>query len=408
MTPLFSLGQLYPSDFLAEGEAPRSEPYDLTLVMDDDGVVQLAEQPPAELLWGERYWYRSATNVSMVRALRDVIKGVNRWLGVDVGDPADIWVDIASNDGTLLSQVLGYTRVGIDPAGGDFAAEARARADHVIVAPFSWAAWQDSPLGGNQAKVITCIAMFYDLMDPSEFLADVAKLLAPDGLFVLQMSYTPLMLRQLAFDNLCHEHARYYTLGSLSNVLEAAGFEVLDVELNDVNGGSFRVYCTHAEADETAFGSQPARDVAYHRYDSLMALEYRDDVNGPLVWWQFHERLTELRTQVRDFIAGALADGATVWGYGASTKGNTLLQYFGLDHHLITAIAEAQPQKFGLRTVGTDIPIVPDETMREAAPDYLLVLPWHFIDGFRRRERAYLAGGGRMIVPCPRFEVIGG
>jgi SAM-dependent methyltransferase len=401
--PLLNLGRLYPSDFLAPDEEPRSEPFPLELVMDDDGVVHLSEQPPPEVLWGDRYWYRSDTNASMLRALGDVVASVGQWRGHDVGDPGDVWVDIASNDGTLLSQVMGYTRVGIDPAGGPFAAEARKRADHVITAPFSWAAWQDSPFGSRQAKVVTCVAMFYDLMDPTEFLADVAKLLAPDGLFVLQMSYTPLMLRQLAFDNICHEHARYYTMRTIQRTLRRTGFRVIDATLNDVNGGSFRVFSVREDADESVFGSAPMRDVGGFRLRSLLRGE--DTSANP--WPQFRDRIAQLRTDVVTFIHQARSRGETVWGYGASTKGNTLLQYFGLDNTLIDAITDAQPSKWGRRTVGTNIPIVSDEDMRKARPDYLLVLPWHFIDGFRKREVDYLAAGGKMIVPCPRFEIIG-
>jgi SAM-dependent methyltransferase len=404
--PLLNLGRLYPSDFLAPDEEPRSEPFPLELVMDDDGVVHLAEQPPPELLWGERYWYRSDTNASMLRALGDVVASVGQWRGHDVGDPGDVWVDIASNDGTLLSQVMGYTRVGVDPAGGPFAAEARKRADDVITAPFSWAAWQDSPFGSRQAKVVTCVAMFYDLMDPTEFLADVAKLLAPDGLFVLQMSYTPLMLEQLAFDNICHEHARYYTMRSLRATLQGAGFRVIDATLNDVNGGSFRVVAVRQDADETAFGSAPMRDVGRFRVNALAWAE-EGTYDKKKVWEFFARRLFMLKCEVRNFVHDAHRQGKTVWGYGASTKGNTLLQYFGLDNTLIDAITDAQPSKWGRRTVGTNIPIVSDEEMRKANPDYLLVLPWHFIDGFRKREADYLASGGKFIVPCPRFEIIG-
>jgi NDP-4-keto-2,6-dideoxyhexose 3-C-methyltransferase len=250
---------------------------------------------------------------------------------------------------------------------------------------------------------VTCVAMFYDLMDPTEFLADVAKLLAPDGLFVLQMSYTPLMLEQLAFDNICHEHARYYDMATLWRVLQRSGFRVIDATLNDVNGGSFRVFAVRDDADEAVFGSAPMRDVGRYRFAALLDTE----IARGNQWPQFINRLGDLRHDVTLFVLQAKAAGKTVWGYGASTKGNTLLQYFGLDHTLIDAITDAQPSKWGRRTVGTNIPIVSDEDMRKARPDYLLVLPWHFIDGFRRREADYLAGGGKFIVPCPRFEIIG-
>jgi hypothetical protein len=243
-------------------------------------------------------------------------------------------------------------------------------------------------------------------MDPARFLSGVRRCLNVDGVFVLQMSYTPLMLEQLAFDNICHEHARYYTFATLRAELRRAGFQVVDVRLNDVNGGSFRVFAMRDDADVTSFGSAPFRDVADFRVQSLLEYEAYSRYNTERPWREFAGRLQRLRSDVRTLIEGEVAAGRTVYGYGASTKGNTLLQYFGLDASLITAIAERQPQKFGLRTVGTDIPIVSEAEARAANPDYMLVLPWHFVTEFRRRESAYLEGGGRFIVPCPTLEVI--
>lgn len=406
MTELFSLGKLYVSDFLAPGEAPRADPFDLTLVMDDDtGVVHLAEQPPAELMWG-RYWYRSGTNRSMESELCSIVHQIEHVLGgiVEGGVP---WVDIACNDGTLLAHVSRHTyKVGVDPVEGDIAAAARGEADLFVQEPFSTLTAEKILARVVPAKVVTCIAMFYDLLDPTDFLAGVRRLLADDGIFVLQMSYTPLMQEQMAFDNICHEHARYYTLDTLQHVLWEGGFSVVDCQINDTNGGSFRVYAMHRDADRTAFATQPYRDVAAMRVRSILALEKAAGSNEPLRWKHFHERLQTLRRHVYDCVVQARADGAAVWGYGASTKGNTLLQYFGLHSGLITAIAERQPAKVGLRTVGTDIPIVSEDDWRSARPEFTLMLPWHFVAEFCERERKYLEDGGHFIVPCPRFQVI--
>jgi SAM-dependent methyltransferase len=397
MTRLLDLGDLYVSDFLASDEKPRSEPWPLVLEMDDDTrVVSLTSQPPPDLMWG-RYWYRSGTNETMRLALADVVASI-----MEVrGDRRGQWLDIACNDGTLLSYVPGFHRVGVDPAEDSIIEQAKTHGDVIVQKPFTAQA-----VGGHRFDVVTCIAMFYDLMDPRQFLADVRHCLADDGLFVLQMSYTPLMLEQLAFDNICHEHARYYTLATLKGELRRAGFQVVDARLNDVNGGSFRIYAMRDDADVTAFGSAPFRDVAEFRVQSLLEYEAYSGYNTERPWREFAHRLRRLRTDVRTLIEGEVAAGRTVYGYGASTKGNTLLQYFGLDASLVTAIAERQPQKFGLRTVGTDIPIVSEAEARAANPDYMLVLPWHFVTEFRRRESAYLEGGGRFIVPCPTLEVI--
>lgn len=407
---LFSLGPLYVSDFLAQDEQPRADPFELRLQMDDDGLVHLAEQPPAGLMWGERYWYRSGVNKTMRRELSDIVASVEQVVDVGAGD---VWVDIASNDGTLLSCVdtfdgaLGRVRVGVDPAGDSFADEARKHADLIVQEPFTLDVAERIVDKYGQAKVVTCAAMFYDLLDPGPFLWAVRQLLDPNGgVFVLQLAYTPLMLRQLAFDGICHEHARYYTLATLAEELRRLGFRVVDATLNDVNGGSMRVFAAHEGCDGEV-GSQPWRDVGKYRVDALLAQEYLDEVNTPDPWMTFWHDVNVLRESVTQFVRDAVRNHKRVWGLGASTKGNTLLQWFGLDDTLIEGIAERQPQKFGLRTVGTDIPIYPEEAFRAANPDYALVLPWAFLGEIRRREADYLASGGRLVVPCPRFEVVG-
>jgi NDP-4-keto-2,6-dideoxyhexose 3-C-methyltransferase len=215
------------------------------------------------------------------------------------------------------------------------------------------------------------------------------------------------MIRQLAFDNICHEHIYYYSLFNLQSLLQKGGFEIADVQLNDVNGGSFRVYAMKDKADLSCFGTQPYRDVCRMRKESLLEYERKLELDQPKTWTEFFKKINELKCEVVNFIKSERALGKSVWAYGASTKGNTLLQYFGLDNSLIDGIAERSDYKFGLVTVGTNIPIYSEDEMRKKKPDYLLVLPWHFINEFIERERDYLAGGGKFIVPCPQFRVIG-
>ena len=250
--------------------------------------------------------------------------------------------------------------------------------------------------------------MFYDIDEPLAFLQDVDEIMDDEGLFVLQMSYTPLMLKQLAFDNICHEHVYYYTLTSIKNLLDQVSMKIVDCQLNDVNGGSFRVYIRKNSADVTAFRTSPYRDVAQYRVQSLLAKEKADKVDSPQPYLDFYHNILRLREETVNFIYEAKRQGKSIWGYGASTKGNTLLQWFGLDHRLIDAIAERNPTKYGLQTVGTNIPICSEHEMREAQPDYLLVLPWHFISEFCEREKEYLSKGGKFIVPCPSFQIVEG
>ena len=320
----------------------------------------------------------------------------------------DIWIDIACNDGTLLSYVNNnLIKIGIDPADDSFKQESQKHANLVIQDFFSYNTYSDSQFGKQKAKVITCIAMFYDLENPSVFLKDIYNVLDDDGLFVLQLSYTPLMLEQLAFDNICHEHIYYYSLFNMKNLLEQNGFKIVDCQLNDINGGSFRIYVMKDCGDNTKFSTQPNRDVCKFRINSLLEYEKILKLDSKETWINFYNRILELKEVTIKFIKEQKSKGKTIWGYGASTKGNTLLQYFGLDNILIDGIAERSIYKWGLKTIGTNIPIFSEDDMRKAKPDYLLVLPWHFISEFKIREKEYLDNGGKFIVPCPKFEIIG-
>ncbi len=385
----------------------KREKYPLAMrLCESCGLAQLEDSAPPNQMYG-KYWYRSGINATMRDALCDVVSSTLYSFDYEKGD---IWLDIACNDGTLLSFVPDdFLRVGIDPVEDSYRTEALRYADDVVQDYFSLDAYNKSKAAGQKAKVITCIAMFYDLDDPRSFLEDVREVLDGDGLLVMQLSYTPLMIQQLAFDNICHEHVCYYGLNSLDNLLSSEGFQIVDVELNDINGGSFRVYVMKKEADVTKFRTAPARDVANFRIESLSRHENALEMDSPSTYMDFYEDICTLRKQTVDFIKEIKNEmGWDIWAYGASTKGNTLLQWYGLDNTLIDGIAERSPYKFGLNTVGTNIPIFSEEEMRKVNPQYLLILPWHFVSEFKKREADYLNNGGKFIVPCPRFEVIDG
>ena len=403
MMALLNLGDLYVSDFVTSpNDYECRERYPLALECDaSNGAARLTHAVDPDVMYGDRYWYNSGTNESMRHSLKDIVDEIESRIEFKSGD---IWLDIACNDGTLLAAVNDkFTRVGIDPVG---CVGARARGIYVDDY-FSAGAYRLATT--RQAKVVTTIAMLYDLADPEPFIRDVYEILADDGVWVVQMSYTPLMLQQLAFDNICHEHIYYYGLQSLERLVTPLGFRVVDCSLNPTNGGSFRVTMQKRCAHEDSFGTAPVRDVCQYRLSSMadyeMLLDHRFG-GVKRLWANFADRIEALKADTVDFIRSERAKGKTIYGYGASTKGNTLLQYFGLDSDDITAIAERAPAKYGLYTVGSNIPILPEKEVRKANPDYMLVLPWHFIGEFVKREKEYLNGGGRFIVPCPRFEVI--
>ena len=406
MKKILELGSHYVSDFMKPGaEMRETKPWSLDLYLDETiGAVRLDGVAPLDKMYGQ-YWYRSGINTSMTKQLGEIVTEITNRVKINDGD---IWLDIACNDGTLLRQVPNnLIKLGIDPADDSYLEESSKVAE-VVQDFFSKNAFDSFGYSDKKVKVITCIAMFYDLNDPRPFIRDAYNILANDGVFVLQMSYTPLMLKQLAFDNICHEHVYYYDLTSIRKLFASEGFVLRDCSLNDTNGGSFRVTFQKDTSNEKSFATQQVRDVCEFCISSILQYEATSwNITDEKLWKNFGDNIWSLKNQVLDFLYKAKAEGKKVYGYGASTKGNTLLQLFGITSDLITAIAERSPYKFGLQTVGTNIPIVSEEEMRAANPDYLLVLPWHFIDEFVKREQDFIAKGGKLVVPCPTFQIIG-
>jgi hypothetical protein len=405
MNKILQFGNHYVSDFIKdETSYIGREKYPLDLIMDDDlGVPRLITVPPKDTMWGT-YWYRSGINNTMKKQLHNIVDEIISRINHKEGD---LWLDIACNDGTLLAHVPdSFIKLGIDPADDSYYTES-SKVATVIQDYFNYDSFCKSPYSDKKVDVITTIAMFYDLINPHSFIEDVYKILDDNGIWVLQMSYTPLMLKQLAFDNICHEHAYYYSLTGVKKLLEKHNFKIVDCSLNDVNGGSFRIYVQKTQASINSFATQPLRDVCSYRVDTILEYEKTQcDISDYKVWEKFAKDIEELKEKTVSFIKAEKEKGKIICGYGASTKGNTLLQYFGLDDSIITAIAERSPYKYGLRTIGTNIPIMSEEAVRKLNPDYMLVLPWHFISEFVKREDEYLSQGGKFIIPCPKFEII--
>lgn len=404
MKELFTLGGLYVSDFLKDDESPRGGSVEMKMMLEPEtGLVRLEKTAPLDTMYG-KYWYRSGINNTMKKELKSIVRSITDVVKLKEND---LWIDIACNDGTLLSYVPeSLIRVGIDPVDDSFKRESEKHSNLIIQDYFSAEVFKKSKFGGLKAKVITTIAMFYDLDEPKKFINDILEVLDTNGIWVLQLSYTPLMIKQLAFDNICHEHVYYYSLFNIQKMFKDCGIDIVDVQLNDTNGGSFRIYCMKDISDKTKFSTQPYRDVCNFRINSLLEYEKTLNLDNEKTWVEFFDNITNLKDKTVSFIKEEKSKGKKIWGYGASTKGNTLLQYFGLDHTLIDGIAERSIYKFGLKTVSTNIPIYSEDEMRKESPDYLIVLPWHFINEFIERESEFLKNGGKFIVPCPKFQII--
>ena len=402
-TEVFTLGQLQMSDFVEGDEEPRTGVGELKLMLcEESGLLQLEETLPLESMYG-KYWYRSGTNDTMKGKLKDVAESCLSSVSMDDGD---VFLDIACNDGTMLGYVPdNIIKVGIDPADDSFLEESRTRADEVVQDFFSAESYKKTKYGSISPKIITTIAMFYDLDKPLPFAEDVKEILHDDGIWVLQLSYTPLMIKQLAFDNICHEHICYYSLESIKYLMDKVGFDIVDCILDDVNGGSFRIYLMKSEADKTKFRNQQQRDVADFRVNSILEYEKSLKLKDPETYRGFYKQICNLRDKTVSFIEKEKEKGKSIWGYGASTKGSTLMQWYGLNHEHVDFIAERSEYKFGMKTAGTSIPICSEDKMRKEQPDYLLILPWHFIAEFSEREKEYIDNGGKFIVPCPKFMI---
>ncbi len=357
------------------------------------GLVQLRQSFDLNEMYGENYGYRSSLNRAMVDHLRDKVAMLTRLVKPSSDS---LVIDIGSNDGTLLSfyHAGGPTLVGIDPTSGKFRAYYR-QDIHVITDFFTSAAVKKS-FGERKADIITSIAMFYDLEDPLAFVKQIADVLSPNGVWHFEQSYLPSMLATTSYDTICHEHLEYYALRQIEWALSRAGLKIIDVQLNDVNGGSFAITASHVGATH-----QPSVSVAETKAkEAKLGLE----TNEP--YHLFAERVVHHRSELLELLSKLRQENATVLGYGASTKGNVILQYCGLGPKDLPAIAEVNSDKFGCFTPGSLIPIISEVEAHARKPDYLLVLPWHFRDNLIHREDEYLRSGGKMIFPMPKIEVV--
>jgi SAM-dependent methyltransferase len=401
LTKVIDLGEQYlQGTFVKPGEEPPSmRKIPLALVRCDPardeqacGLLQTVNTVPPSILYST-YWYRSGTNQTM----RNHLRGIALEAAEAVGKTNARVLDIGCNDGTLLrSYPNTFVRLGVDPSNigqevGDgikviqdlFPSEALAK-----------------EVGSETFDVITAIAMFYDLEDPLAFVKHIKKLLAPDGLWILEMSYMPAMLKMNSYDTICHEHLEYYSLAVLENILKRADMKIIRVGLNDINGGSIRCHATHVD-------NFNVKTLEYGQtLEALRQEEFDMELDSDRPYKNFQERINIHRKELSSLVRRLKAEGKRIHVYGASTKGNTILQWCGIDKFIVDCAADRNPHKHGARTLGTDIPIISEAESRAMKPDYYLVLPWHFKKEFLEREKQTLDRGIGMIFPLPNIEIV--
>ena len=354
-------------------------------------LVQLLHSYPNELMYGENYGYRSGLNISMVNHLQRKARRLFHAFGLT---KESVVLDIGSNDGTLLNALVGNGAklYGMDPTSKKFA-QFYAPQIQRIEDFFSSELFLSHSI---QADLIFSIAMFYDLDDPVSFVEQISSSLKPNGIWHFEMSYLASMLDSNSFDTICHEHVEYYSLKSLDFILNKAGMRIVDVELNDINGGSLAVTACKLESDK-----KPTKLVEWLRISEDRRFgNFHTELN------MFARRVELQRISILTLLKTLKESGFTIWGVGASTKGNVMLQYCGLDNTVIDAIADVNDFKFGRVTPGTHIPIKSEEEMFLAKPDYAIVLPWHFKNTIVAQSEKYLNSGGRLIFPLPMLSIV--
>lgn len=353
------------------------------------GLLQLAHSYDLEEMYGANYGYRSGLNASMVAHLKSKVERIK---GYGLLEPDAIVVDIGSNDGTTLSFYAdaGVRRVGIDPTAAKF--RQYYQDDITVIPDFFSAELFRREFGGERARVVTSFSMFYDMEDPTGFMQQIADILDDRGIWVCEQSYMPLMLETNSYDTTCHEHLEYYALAQILWMAERTGLEVVDVELNDVNGGSFSFVAQRK-------GGPLQRSAAV---DELMDRERKLGLDDLDTYRQFAARVDAHRDELLAFLAKAKREGKRVAALGASTKGNVLLQYCGLTPEDIEAIGEVNPDKFGSYAPGTNIPIRDEAEVLASRPDYLIVLPWHFRCFFEAQPRY---ADHRLVFPLPKLDL---
>jgi len=382
------------------GTFPKSEqeevvggPVDLIRCSSDQGcgLVQLRQSYDLSEMYGLNYGYRSGLNASMVSHLHSKVDDI---LSLGVLEKGDLIIDVGSNDATTLKRYPNdhYELVGIDPTGIKFSSYYPPGIG--LIPDFFSAETVRKATQGKKAKVITAFSMFYDLEDPISFAKEIAGALDSEGVWIFEQSYMPAMLKTNSFDTICHEHLDFYGLIQIEWILKAAGLKVIDVEFNDINGGSFSI---------TAALIESKRLHNSNVIDKILSDEKALGLNTSAPYDAFKNRIYGEQDAFMSFLRDAKQSGKTVFGLGASTKGNVLLQYYGITADLISQIGEVNEDKFGSYTPGTLIPLASESDVLDRNPDYIVILPWHFKDFFINLPALK---GRTLVFPLPEFEIV--
>ena len=393
LSNLFSLGKLNFTGKFTKNLKTNVPKAEVALVMCSNcKLVQLNQNFNPNYLYGKDYGYRTGINSTMTNHVKNLVKTLTNKLKFKKGDAV---LDIASNDGTLLNF---YNRkiytVGIDPLINKFKSQYKS-INAKVPDFFSYKSLINKKIN-KSFKAITALSMFYDLPNPNQFLLDIKKILATDGIFILEQVDLLSIVKEQLFDTICHEHLEYYSSKIIIEIAKNNHLRVFDLKKNDINGGSITYYICHKNAK---FKTNLKKITSIVKEENRLKLE---KIN---TYKKLEKNIIKQKIKLISLIKKIIKDGKIIHGYGASTKGNVLLQYFKITNKFIKYIADRNPKKSGFYTPGTKIKIITEEKSRKIKPDYYLVLPWHFKKEILQREKRIMKDGTKLIFPLPKLEI---
>ena len=391
---LYSLGNQYLTGIFPKNRSQNVPKGELSMVMCNKcGLLQLENSFNVNVMYGENYGYLSSLNPHMIKHLK--IKSEKLKKISNLGNQETV-IDIGSNDGTFLSNFKRTNRlIGVDPTIKKL--KKFYRKDIITITNFFSGQIISKYLKNKKAKIITSISMFYDLPSPIQFAQDIYECLDSDGIWHLEQSYMPLMLKNISYDTICHEHLEYYSLKTIKYIFDKVGFKIIDLEFNDINGGSFALTVSKKKSKYSEYSKI---------VDWLLAKEEKYKYNSSITHLKFFKSIKQHKKILQDLLSNLIDMKKKVIGYGASTKGNVILQYCNLTSKDIKFIVDVNKDKNNKYTPGSLIKIVSEKEIKKYNPDYMLVLPWHFKNFILQKEKNYLNQGGKLIFPLPDIEIV--
>jgi len=389
-----SLGNQYLTGIFPNSINQKVPKGDLGMVICNKcSLLQLQDSFDADVMYGDNYGYLSSLNLHMVKHLKsksDKLKKISQL------EKSDIVIDIGSNDGTSLQNYnKDFILIGVDPTINKL--KNFYRKDIITISDFFNKDLVNGYLRKKKAKIITTISMFYDLPSPITFAKDIWDCLDEQGVWHLEQSYMPMMIKNTSYDTICHEHLEYYSLKSIKYIFDIVGFKITDLEFNDINGGSFAITVSKKNSKY----KENSRIIEW-----LLKKEDMYKYNSFSTHKEFFKNAEKHKKLFKELLLNLKDMKKKIIGYGASTKGNVILQYCGITSNILDVIVDVNKDKHNKFTPGSQIKIVGENYIKDLKPDYMVVLPWHFKNFILNKEKSFLNNGGKLIFPLPDIEIV--